>query len=94
MTERKQVRAVISGEVQGVWFRAWTEEQAQSLRLQGWVRNCKDGTVEAIFAGPADAVEEMLKRCEDGPPMARVKKVTWQEDTSGVEGTFSQAPDV
>ena len=94
MTDRKQVRAVISGKVQGVWFRAWTEEQAQSLGLQGWVRNRANGTVEAIFAGPAETVDDMLKRCENGPPMARVEKVEWEEDTSGVEGRFSQAPDV
>ena len=94
MTESKQVRAVISGKVQGVWYRAWTQEQANSLGLQGWVRNCADGTVEAVFVGPAQKVDEMLKRCEGGPPMARVENVSAAEDRSALDAGFRQAPDV
>ena len=55
----------ISGRVQGVGFRAWTEQRANALGLSGWVRNCANGEVEAVFSGPAEAVE----RCS--PPAAR-----------------------
>ena len=68
----KQVRVVISGRVQGVWFRGWTIETAQKHGLDGWVRNRADGTVEAVFAGPDEQVDDMVKACRRGPPMARV----------------------
>ena len=54
MSDTKAVNAVISGKVQGVWYRAWTVEQARKRGLAGWVRNRNDGTVEAVFAGPAE----------------------------------------
>ncbi|WP_245826527.1 acylphosphatase [Oceanibacterium hippocampi] len=63
------------GRVQGVWFRAWTRERAQALRLAGWVRNRRDGAVEALFAGPEPAVDEMLEACWEGPEAAVVKAV-------------------
>jgi acylphosphatase len=66
---------VIEGKVQGVWFRAWTVDQARRLGLDGWVRNRPDGSVEAVFAGPAKAVDQMLAACAKGPPMARVTAV-------------------
>lgn len=72
----KTVRAVITGRVQGVFYRAWTEKQARGLGLSGWVRNRPDGSVEAVFHGPEDAVNEMLRRCHEGPPAARVEQVT------------------
>ncbi len=79
MTEAKDeivsVRAVIRGRVQGVWFRAWTVEQATRLRLSGWVRNRTDGSVEAIFSGPKTAVAEMLTACNRGPTAAGVDDV-------------------
>lgn len=56
-------------------FRAWVEWEADALELDGWVRNRRDGTVEAVFGGDADAVAEMLRRCELGPPVARVSRV-------------------
>lgn len=70
------MRAVITGRVQGVWYRAWTEKTATALGLSGWVRNCADGSVEAVFAGDDAAVDEMLAACRDGPPLARVDDVT------------------
>ena len=70
------VRVHISGRVQGVWFRGWTAEQAESLGLDGWVRNRTDGTVEAMFAGPKAIVEQIVAACHDGPRAARVDKVT------------------
>lgn len=69
------VRAVISGRVQGVWFRAWTVEQASRLGLAGWVRNRFDGGVEAVFSGPRSKVEEMIATCRRGPSAARVENV-------------------
>ena len=56
MTDRIARHVIVLGRVQGVGYRAWTEREAQARGLQGWVRNRHDGTVEAVFAGPADAV--------------------------------------
>ena len=63
---------IISGRVQGVWFRGWTKQQASSLGLTGWVRNRRDGTVEAIFQGDAADIDAMLNACWQGPPAASV----------------------
>ncbi|HEV7874008.1 MAG TPA: acylphosphatase [Enterovirga sp.] len=71
----KAVRVVIRGRVQGVGFRAWVQHQAELHGLGGWVRNRADGTVEAVFSGPADLVDVMLKVCENGPRGARVEQV-------------------
>src|SRR5215475_3647190 len=68
-------RVVIRGRVQGVGYRAWTEYTALDLGLEGWVRNRRDGTVEALFAGPREVVEAMLKACREGPPGARVATI-------------------
>jgi acylphosphatase len=65
----------ITGQVQGVFFRASAEEQGQALRLQGWVRNLPDGRVEALVQGDTDAVATFLAWCRRGPPMARVDHV-------------------
>ncbi|MDP6121448.1 MAG: acylphosphatase [Rhodospirillales bacterium] len=77
------VRVRIEGRVQGVWFRAWTAQEATARGLDGWVRNRADGSVEALFAGPIAAVDEMLAACRRGPPMAAV---------SGVETAPAAAP--
>jgi acylphosphatase len=94
--ERKTVRALISGKVQGVWYRGWTVDRARALGLSGWVRNRRDGTVEAVFAGPAGAVDAMLVQCREGPPLARVAEVTVTPagDTAEDEGLagFEQRP--
>ena len=65
-------RARITGRVQGVWYRGWTMETAAGLGLCGWVRNRADGSVEALFVGPADKVSDMLAACRRGPPAAQV----------------------
>ena len=65
----------IRGRVQGVWYRGWTEEEAARLGLRGWVRNRRDGSVEALFAGPAALVNDMIEACRRGPPAARVETV-------------------
>jgi acylphosphatase len=61
--------------VQGVSYRAWTLAAAKTRDLAGWVRNCPDGSVEAVFSGPADKVDAMLTACFHGPPAAQVDKV-------------------
>ena len=65
----------IRGRVQGVGYRAWVEHQATAARLEGWVRNRRDGSVEAVFAGPASVVAEMIAHCRHGPPSSRVEAV-------------------
>lgn len=68
----KTERVVIKGRVQGVFYRNWTIENATQLGLKGWVRNRRDGSVEALFSGSVDAVQEMEQRCRRGPPDAVV----------------------
>jgi acylphosphatase len=72
---KTRVHVVISGRVQGVFFRASTGEKADELGLTGWVRNARDGDVEAVFEGEEGAVDEMLAWCHRGPPLAKVMKV-------------------
>ncbi|MGH6932746.1 MAG: acylphosphatase [Dongiaceae bacterium] len=71
----KAVNVRIRGKVQGVWFRAWTMEQATRRNLRGWVRNRSDGSVEALFVGPIDLVDEMVETCWRGPRAAKVDSV-------------------
>jgi acylphosphatase len=66
----RTVTVKIEGRVQGVYYRAWTDQNARALRLDGWVRNASDGSVEAVFSGPSAQVEAMLRRCAEGPPDA------------------------
>src|SRR5688572_29814676 len=73
---RRTVTVRVEGRVQGVYFRAWTNDAALSLGLDGWVKNASDGSVEAVFSGPPAAVGEMLKRCAQGPRDAKVTAVT------------------
>ncbi len=78
---RARARVVISGKVQGVYFRGTAEDEARSRGLTGWVRNTPDGQVEAAFEGEQAAVEAMVAWCHRGPPAARVTgvTVTWEE---------------
>lgn len=86
-TNPKRTRALISGHVQGVFFRDSTREKAEALGLSGWVRNLPDGRVEAVFEGDGDRVEEMVAWCEGGPPSAEVQNVsTTQEEPEGLTG--------
>ena len=68
-------RIVVRGRVQGVGYRAWTEDTAILNGLDGWVRNRRDGAVEAVFAGSAEAVDAMIDACRRGPESARVEAV-------------------
>lgn len=85
----RRIRILISGRVQGVFFRDSTREKAQALGLSGWVRNLPDGRVEAVVEGDGDRVAEMLSWCEEGPPDARVQNVSTEneepENLSGFE---------
>ena len=94
MSGPKALRAVIEGRVQGVWFRAWTCEQAVARGLDGWVRNRADGTVEALFAGPAEAVDDMIALCREGPPAARGTSVTTEPAEDPGAAGFRQMPTV
>jgi len=73
MVRTAQVR--IEGRVQGVGYRLWTQRAALALGLEGWVRNRRDGSVEAVFQGASGAVDAMLAACEQGPPGAVVTNV-------------------
>lgn len=65
----------IRGRVQGVGYRAWVEHRARAHALEGWVRNRRDGSVEALFAGPPAVVADMVASCRRGPSAARVDAV-------------------
>ncbi len=75
---------VVSGAVQGVFFRDTCRRQARAAGLAGWVRNCRDGRVEAAFEGAPSDVHALVAWCRDGPPMAQVDDVeVVEEDTTG-----------
>lgn len=80
MSVRRVVRIVVRGQVQGVGFRAWTQHQGELHGLEGWVRNRRDGTVEAVLAGAPDAIELVLKACRQGPRGSTVEAVEVRDD--------------
>ena len=94
MADRKIVHVLISGTVQGVWFRAWTAQEAQARGLDGWVRNRRDGDVEALFAGPTDQVDDMIRACHRGPESARVSSVQVQPHAEDPGKGFRKSPTV
>ena len=69
------VHVFISGQVQGVFFRAHTKEKAEELNLAGWVKNLPDGRVEAVFEGEQDQINKMLVWCYQGSPTSQVDQV-------------------
>ncbi len=77
------LRLRIAGRVQGVGFRDWLLAEARRHGLAGWVRNRADGTVEALLAGDAPAVQAVVSACRLGPPLARV---------ASIEESFAEAP--
>ena len=82
------VHVLISGKVQGVWYRANTKNKAKELGIKGWVRNTKDGRVEAFFQGDGKQVDDMISWCSKGPPLATVtdivvEKIEISEDFKG-----------
>lgn len=85
MFPTRTTRVLIEGLVQGVGYRARVSSTACSLGLTGWVRNRQDGSVEAVFHGSPERVDEILRRCEKGPPAALVTAV----GVTGIEaGTY------
>ena len=81
----KAKRLVISGRVHGVGYRDWMATMAEALGVSGWVRNRSDGTVEALVYGDIDAMEELLRACRRGPPLAQVTQI---------EEELADAPDM
>jgi acylphosphatase len=87
MADRVRAHVFVSGDVQGVFFRQETSSRARTRNVTGWVSNLSDGRVEAVFEGPSEAVESMIRWCREGPRMATVTdvRVDW-EDPSGETG--------
>ncbi len=75
MSKKVRAHVIITGKVQGVWFRVETQQAARSQGVKGWVRNKMDASVEAVFEGDEAAVQTTLTWCHQGPPHARVDKV-------------------
>jgi len=94
MSGRRTVRLRIEGRVQGVGFRMYVERAASALGLDGWVRNRRDGGVEAVVSGTSDAVDEMIARCRAGPPAARVERVEVLQEDEAVAPGFRVQPTV
>ena len=84
------VHARIEGKVQRVWYRNWTVENATKRGLSGWVRNRADGTVEAVFAGPKEQVDDMIAACYDGPPKAKVSHIATSPAEVPAESGFRE----
>ena len=81
MQETARAHLIVSGRVQGVCFRAETQRAAKTFGVSGWVRNKRDGTVEAVVEGAKQDVMSLINWCKTGPPLSRVEKVdvTWQD---------------
>ena len=97
--EQLVLRIVIHGRVQGVWYRGWTVDEALDRGLSGWVRNRRDGTVEALLVGRAGAVRDLIEACRSGPPMAQVVRIEEhpadEDETAALSGGgFHQRPTV
>ncbi len=89
MTENTdRVHVYVSGQVQGVNFRGATQEEAERLGLNGWVRNLQDGRVEAVFEGDPETVRKMIDWCESGPSSADVDDVTVEQGEPAGESGF------
>jgi len=85
--QRIRRRVTVSGSVQGVFFRGSTAEQARRHGVDGWVRNRRDGAVEAVFEGPPQAVDALLDYCRRGPRWARVEALeVVEEPPEGLRG--------
>jgi acylphosphatase len=92
--DRIAVHLIIKGSVQGVGYRWWARGEARRLKLDGWVRNRHDGTVELVAAGPEAAVEEMVEACWSGPPASAVHVVQRQAAEDAGLGAFEERPTI
>lgn len=90
-TEETAARVVVRGKVQQVGYRMWTVAKAREMDLRGWVRNRADGTVEALFIGPPDAVDAMAEKCRRGPRLAEVSAVEREPARDDGSQGFEQA---
>ena len=90
MKDKVRAHAIISGRVQGVFFRMETKRAADGFGVFGWVKNRRDGTVEALFEGDQDRVDALLEWCKEGPAHAQVSNVSidW-EDFAGEFSGFN-----
>jgi acylphosphatase len=84
----------IHGEVQGVFYRAWSAEAARGLGVRGWVCNRRDGTVEMLVQGEEGAVERLIERCRQGPPAARVERIDVEDTAEEAPTGFEKRPSV
>ncbi len=84
----RRVRVLVSGRVQGVFFRASCAERADELEIGGWIRNVPGGGVEAVFEGTESAVAQMVSWCREGPPLARVDRIDVVDEAPAGESGF------
>ena len=89
---RRAVHVSVTGKVQGVGYRDFVERQARALGLAGFVRNRRDGSVEAVLVGPSPAVETMVAACRRGPPAAQVKDIRATEHAGPLPDGFTVLP--
>lgn len=94
MEAQRTVHLRIKGLVQGVYYRAWTAENAQARGLTGWVRNRRDGSVEALFHGAQDTVAQMVELCRHGPRDAQVEAVEIIQEGGSAPASFEMRPTV
>jgi len=88
----RTIQIRVEGRVQGVGYRAFVESHATAAGLSGWVRNRRDGSVEAVLQGPAEAVDDMLSLCRRGPPGAQVDRVEIIGEGVGAFDGFTVRP--
>jgi len=79
MLEKLSIHCFVSGKVQGVWFRASTQEKAKELNLTGWARNLPDGRVEVLACGEKESLMQLHHWLKQGPELAQVTQVTYEE---------------
>jgi acylphosphatase len=94
VSAKRTVRLRIEGRVQGVGYRVFVERTAVALGLDGWVRNRRDGGVEAVVSGASDAIDAIIARCKDGPPAARVDRIEVLPEDDVVAPGFEVRPTV
>ena len=87
--EKRALHVLISGRVQGVGYRAWTRDTAAVLGVSGWVRNCRNGDVEAVFSGSETAIGKMFEACHNGPDWARVTEVRIVSNADYINGPLT-----
>jgi acylphosphatase len=90
----RSAHVTISGRVQGVGYRAWTAERAAARGLSGWVRNRRDGGVEAVFCGDPREVDAMIADCAEGPRLASVRSVDVRDSDTAETGPFRVLPTI